>query len=153
MEQEYRVLRPSLPSGVRLIENVYVPMRDGIKLAVDVYLPEEEGPYPVILSLSPYKKEAQAGSPTRGYHAEAGELSFYVPYGYAMVHAQVRGSGMSQGHYNFYDQTEQQDGYDLVEGIARQSWCDGNVGMLGIGDAAAHQSMVASACPLERETD
>ena len=124
METEYRILRPTIPPGVRLVENVYIPMRDRVKLAVDVYLPEEEGPHPVIMSLSPYKKEAQPGSPKKSYHSEAGELSLYVPNGYAMVHAQVRGSGMSQGQYNFYDKTEQQDAYDLVEGIAQQAWCD-----------------------------
>ena len=147
MSQEYHVLRPILPNGVRLIENVYIPMRDGVKLAVDVYLPEAEGRYPVILSLSPYKKEAQPGSPIKGYHAEAGEPSFYIPYGYAMVHAQVRGSGMSQGQYNFYDKTEQKDGYDLVEAIAQQSWCDGNVGMLGGSYLAMSQYYTAAQQP------
>lgn len=147
MEQEFKVLRPPHPPGVRLIENVYIPMRDGVKLAVDVYLPEKEGPHPVILSLSPYKKEAQPGSPKKSYHAEAGELSFFVPYGYVMVHAQVRGSGMSQGQYNFYNKTEQQDGYDLVEGIAKQSWCDGNIGMLGGSYLAMSQYYTAAQQP------
>jgi len=36
-----------------------------------------------------------------------------------------------QGKYNFFDIEEQQDGYDLVEWIARQSWCDENVGIMG----------------------
>ena len=44
---------PPLP-GVRTIENVYVTMRDGTRLAVDIYLPEKEGSYPALLSTSPY---------------------------------------------------------------------------------------------------
>ncbi|MFC2072849.1 CocE/NonD family hydrolase [Chloroflexota bacterium] len=132
MSLQYQITRPPLPTGVQLEENVYITMRDGIKLAVDVYKPEKEGRYPVILAIAPYKKEGMAGSPSKGYHSsEGGDPGFYVPRGYIMVFAQCRGSGMSQGQYTFYSIQEQQDGHDLVEGIAQQPWCDGNVGMLG----------------------
>jgi len=131
MSNDYPVERVRLPPGIRLEENVYVTMRDGVKLAVDVYRPEKDGRYPVILGLCPYPKEAQAGSSRQGYHSEGGNPSFYIPRGYVMVFATTRGAGMSQGQYNFHDAAEQRDGYDLVEQIAQQPWCDGNVGMLG----------------------
>lgn len=129
--KSYPIERVPLPPGIKLEENIYITMRDSIKLAADVYMPEKKGRYPVILAICPYRKEAQAGQPRQGYHSEGGNLSFFVPQGYIVVFASVRGSGMSQGQYNFHDPTEQRDGYDLVEGIARQPWCDGNVGMLG----------------------
>jgi predicted acyl esterase len=128
---DFPITRPDLPSGIRLIENLYLTMRDGIKIAVDVYLPEEEGRYPVILAICPYKKEAQALSPNRGFHSEGGDLRFFVPRGYVMVFATTRGSGFSQGEFTAWGLPEQQDGYDIVEEIAKQPWCDGNVGMLG----------------------
>ena len=52
------IKKPPLP-GVKLEENVYVVMRDGIKLAVDIYRPEAEGPYPALFSMCPYLKEIQ----------------------------------------------------------------------------------------------
>ena len=46
MGKSYITVRPPLPRGVKLDENVYVPMRDGINIAVDVFSPEAEGRYP-----------------------------------------------------------------------------------------------------------
>jgi len=131
MKELYPIVRPKLPEGVRLDPNVYVTMRDGIKLAVDVYRPEAEGRYPGILSMSPYIKELQQESPHLSHSIEAGATGFFVPKGYAHVIATVRGSGFSQGQYNYYDLIEQQNGYDLIEWIAGQPWCNGNVGMIG----------------------
>jgi len=129
--EEFPITRPELPAGIRLLENEYLTMRDGVKVAVDVYLPEGKGLYPVILAICPYKKEAQAFSPNRGLHSEGGDLRFFVPRGYAMVFATARGAGFSQGEYDAWGPVEQRDGYDIVEEIAKQPWCDGNIGMLG----------------------
>ena len=118
---EFPITRPELPAGIRLLENVYLEMRDGIKIATDVYLPEEEGAYPVILAICPYKKEAQALSPNRGFHSEGGDLRFFVPRGYAMVFATARGAGFSQGEFTAWGLAEQQDGYDIVEEISKQA--------------------------------
>lgn len=49
--------------GVRVQENVYVEMRDGVKLAVDIYFPEAGGRYPGLLSMAPYIKEIQQHPP------------------------------------------------------------------------------------------
>jgi len=131
MEERYSVTRWPLPEGVRLEEDVFLTMRDGVKLAVDIYRPEKAGRYPVLLSLSPYQKEAQAAPPLRGFHSESVNPAVFVPYGYIQVVASVRGSGRSQGQYRFHDVEEQRDGFDLVENIAQQPWCDGKVGMAG----------------------
>jgi predicted acyl esterase len=161
MRETYSITRVPTPSGVKLIKNLYITMRDGVKLATDVYLPEKKGRYPVILGLCPYKKEAQLGPPRAGFHSEGGNVSFFVPQGYVMVFATARGAGMSQGQYNFLDLKEQQDGYDLVEGIAQQPWCDGNVGMLGgsyLGwsqyyTAAQHPPHLRCITPIDAGTD
>jgi putative CocE/NonD family hydrolase len=56
----------------------------------------------------------------------------------------VRGSGDSEGEYNFQGTLEQQDGYDLIEWVAAQPWCNGNVGMLGMSYFAVTQNLTAS---------
>jgi hypothetical protein len=121
---------PSVP-GVRVIENVYVAMRDGVLLAVDIYLPQAEGRYPALLSLSPYLKEIQRKPPQWSHAIESGATSFYVPKGYVHVIAQGRGAGRSQGQWKWFDEHERFDGYDLIEWIAAQPWCSAGVGMIG----------------------
>jgi predicted acyl esterase len=147
MKKSYPIIRPPLPPGVKLDENVFVTMRDGVKLAVDVYRPEPDGRYPGLLSMSPYIKEIQQQPPQLCHSIEAGNTGFFVPKGYVHVIASIRGSGFSQGQYNYYDIKEQQDGYDLVEWIAQQPWCDGNVGMIGDSYFAKTQYTVAAQQP------
>lgn len=69
MEKCYPTVRGPLPPGVRLAENVYVTMRDGVKIAVDVYQPEAEGRYPALLSFAPYTKKALRQYPPQYSHA------------------------------------------------------------------------------------
>lgn len=147
MEKGYPAVRGPLAVGVRLDENVYVNMRDGVKLAVDIYRPEADGSYPAILSISPYIKELQQQPPILSHSIEAGATAFFVPEGYIHIIASVRGTGFSQGQFNLLDTKEQQDGYDLVEWVAKQSWCDGNVGMLGDSYFAWSQYYTATQQP------
>ncbi len=140
-------VRGPLAPGIKLDENVYVTMRDGVKIAVDVYRPEAEGRYPALLSISPYIKEIQQLPPALSHSIEAGATSFFVPRGYVHVVAQIRGTGLSQGQYNFFDAAEQEDSYELVEWCARQPWCDGNVGMTGDSYFAMSQYYTAAQQP------
>jgi hypothetical protein len=97
-----------------------VPMRDGVRLATSIYLPEGDGPWPVVLTRTPYGKDMMYGP---GTHKE------YLKNGYARVVQDSRGKGKSQGKYAaFVDDME--DGYDTVEWIAKQPWSNGKVGMV-----------------------
>jgi hypothetical protein len=147
MKKPYPITRWPLPEAIRLLEDVYLEMRDGVRIATDVYLPRKEGRYPVILAMCPYKKEAQAAPPQAGFHSEGGNPAFFVPKGYAMVFASVRGAGKSQGRFNFLGPVEQRDGYDIVERIAEQPWCDGNIGMFGGSYLGMSQYYVAAQRP------
>ncbi|XEM87021.1 CocE/NonD family hydrolase [Rhodococcus sp. JVH1] len=62
-----------------------------------------------------------------------------MPRGYVHVIANVRGTGGFGGTFGFFDTLERQDMYDLVEWVAAQPWCDGNVGMIGISYFAMTQ--------------
>lgn len=145
--RKFPTVRGPLTQGIKLEENIYVAMRDGIKMAVDVYRPDDNKRYPVLCSMAPYPKEMQQWPPALSHSIEAGNTNFFVPKGYVHVIAQIRGTCMSQGQYNFFDLKEQQDGYDLIEWCAQQPWCDGNVGMMGDSYFAMTQYQVAAQQP------
>src|SRR5687768_4016273 len=98
-------------------------LRDGVRLAADVYRPALNGqalaePLPVLLERTPYDKGRTAAVATAKYFARRG---------YVVVIQDVRGRYCSQGDWwAFADEGE--DGFDTVEWIARQPWCDGRVG-------------------------
>ncbi len=104
-------------------------MDDGVRLAADVYLPDEGIAFPTVLYSGPYRKDdriLRAGS-------ASGLAERFTGRGYAFVCADVRGTNDSEGIAEvMFSPREQRDGYELVEWIAAQDWCDGNVGMTGI---------------------
>ena len=101
---------------------------DGISLFAEVYLPDGKGPWPTILHSTPYKHLDVATAAAFGGNAL---VNTYVPRGYAVVLADVRGFGDSEGCVEVWGPNEQQDQYDLVEWVASQEWSDGKVGMIG----------------------
>ncbi len=123
-ETGYDIVYPNpTPEGVSLEKNVYSIMRDGVKIALDIYKPTHgEGPWSAILAYSPFQKER---------FFESAKPAFYCPNGYVCVQAAERGSGFNEGRFEFHGSRAAQDGYDLVEWIAGQQWCNGNVGMMG----------------------
>jgi predicted acyl esterase len=128
-----------VPKGVRLEKNVPVIMRDGIKILVDIYRPSRgKGPWPVILAYSPFQKER---------FFESAKPAFYCPNGYVCVQAAERGSGLNQGQFSFQGKTAAQDGYDLIEWLAAQPWCNGNVGMMGASGYGVMQWLTAPLNP------
>ncbi len=112
-----------------------VPMRDGVKLATTVFLPEGDGPWPVILTRTPYSK--------RRYPRRAPR---YVNEGYAFVAQDSRGRFLSEGVYEPY-QTDKEDGHDTIEWIAAQPWCDGKVGISGRSAGGIMANLAAAADP------
>ena len=106
--------------------DVRVPMRDGVELSADVYRPMESKSgerFPAILARTPYNK-ALAQQKTRD------DFKSFAEHGYAVVWMDVRGRGDSDGVFTPY-RNDGRDGYDAIEWIAAQSWCDGKVGTLG----------------------
>ena len=111
-----------------------VAMRDGVKLATDVFVPEGKGPWPVILTRTPYNKLTMAG-----------QAKMWTSNGYVLVAQDCRGRFKSEGKYMpFMD--DHLDGYDTVEWAAAQPWSNGKVGMIGasaMGITANQASIMA----------
>jgi len=95
-------------------------MRDGVQLAANLYRPGDAARVPAILVRTPYGKGEDITP-----HYEA-----FVHHGYAIVVEDVRGRYESEGVFKPLEQ-EGKDGYDTIDWIARQSWSDGKVGMMG----------------------
>ena len=117
-----------------------MPLRDGVRLATDLYSPsldgrKLEGEFPVVLTRTPYDKCGQAA--TGKYFAERG---------YVAAMQDVRGRYESEGEFYAF-RHEGPDGYDTVEWLAAQPWCNGKVGTVGASYCAAVQSALASLDP------
>jgi putative CocE/NonD family hydrolase len=131
----------ALADGARLLKNVLVPVRDGTRLAADVYLPPDPGPVPVVLEYRPYRKDDEMPPGGRFY-------AYLLRHGYGVVRVDIRGTGASGGtSTDEYTRQEQEDGYDVVEWIAAQPWCDGHVNMMGTSYSAFTALQVASHAP------
>jgi len=141
-------------AGMVKERDVMVKMRDGVKLCVDVYRPDAPGRFPALLAFAIYNKDFQgpdmaeavppqpAWSPLWMGPMEAGDTRFFVSRGYVHVIGSPRGVGKSEG-----GGSREWDCYDLIEWIAAQPWCDGNVGMVGISGFGAEQLAVAKQHP------
>ena len=110
---------------VRIEKNVRIPMRDGIRLAADLFRPDADGRFPALVEYIPYRKDDMT-APRHGPHL------YFAARGYVGVRLDVRGTGASEGaNTDEYPLVEQLDGYDAIEWIAAQPWCDGQVAMFG----------------------
>jgi uncharacterized protein len=132
----------TVSTGFVVDRNVAVPMRDGVELRADVYRHSGGAPAPAILNVTPYNKEL--------LYARENPLEpvFSAPdRGFAYVRVDCRGRYASAGDYLPYADTEATDGYDCVEWLAAQSWCSGEVAMLGVSYEAGIQLRVAALRP------
>ncbi|RWI31421.1 MAG: CocE/NonD family hydrolase [Mesorhizobium sp.] len=116
------------PRQVRDIENIWIPMSDGTKLAARMWLPEdaEENPVPALLEYIPYRKRDVTRFRDETIHP------YLASHGYACVRPDIRGSGDSEGlPQDEYVKQEQDDGVEIIAWLASQPWCTGKVGMFG----------------------
>jgi len=145
---------PPQDHGLSWDRDVMVPMRDGVCLCADVYRPDTDGRYPALLAIAGHNKDLQNPEVTDSIPpqpawstmwqggCEAGDSRYLVARGYAHVVANPRGFGKSEdcGAPDW-------DLYDLIEWIAAQPWCDGNVGMIGLSAFALSQWQAAMLQP------
>jgi putative CocE/NonD family hydrolase len=119
----------SLPKKVKEIENVFIPLSDGVKLAARIWLPADaqSHPVPAILEYLPYRKR------DRTIDRDVLTHPYFAGHGYAAVRVDMRGSGDSDGVLKGeYLKQEQDDALEILDWLAAQPWCSGAVGMIGI---------------------
>ena len=116
--------------------NLDAPVRDGALLKCDIFRPAAEGRFPAILQITPYNKNGMA---TRAQK--------FAPRGYVVVNVDSRGRFESGGEWDPFSPQHKTDGYDLVQWIAEQPWCNGNVGMYGLSYMGWTQWWTASQAP------
>jgi uncharacterized protein len=157
-------LKPlSTEAGIQIVP-VDIPVSDGKKLAADIYIPEKGGPFPVILIQTPYNKvlyrttmpqeltgQRPATTSTANTFGGAGG-SFIQSTDYVIVAVDWRGRFGSSGAGGILGgvgtpEQRRQDGYDTVEWIAVQPWCNGKVGMWGSSALGTAQYATASKQP------
>lgn len=171
------------PTGVRFEHDVPVPVRDGTVLRANVFRPEAAGQYPVLVCAQPYGKDSLPRPKRTGGYAiplqyrlaandepmtfsawtslEAPDPAYWVPRGYVLVNADLRGWGHSAGVPETFRPQEGEDVHDIIEWAAAQPWSNGKVGMTGVSylaisqwtGAATRPPHLAAICPWEGFTD
>jgi len=101
--------------------DVKVPMRDDVKLSTDLFIPEGKGPWPVILTRTPYGNN----DPLR-----CERLLWFTRHGFATAFQDCRGRFDSEGEWEPF-RSEREDGLDTLEWLSKQDFCNGNIGVIG----------------------
>ncbi len=130
-----------------VMQETWIPLRDGVRLAADIYFPKGREPgaqgvgdaLPVLLEYLPYRKTEDRDSRLALY-------SYFIRRGYIVARVDIRGTGNSEGRlveYEYSDQ-EQQDGEDAIAWLSQQPYASGKVGMFGLswgGFNSLHMAM------------
>lgn len=151
-----------LPCDIHASHDVEVRVRDGSKLYCDIYRPNSSKPVPAILAWSPFGKKFNGISMLKmlpwglgipkdvlsGLEKfEGPDPADFVPRGFAIVNVDARGSGDSEGKVHIMGTQEAEDGYDVIEAIAKMPWCNGNIGLAGNSHLAIVQWFIAALRP------
>ena len=131
-------------SDIQIIENTFITLSDGCKVAAKIWLPADAAsePTPAILEYIPYRK--------RDFKALRDDMIYrhFARHGYVGIRVDIRGSGDSEGVLrDEYLQQELDDGVEIINWIASQEWCDGQVGMMGISWGGFNGLQIAAMRP------
>jgi putative CocE/NonD family hydrolase len=126
------------------IENVWIELSDGCRIAARIWMPRtaEQEPVPAILEYIPYRKRDFMRARDEPIHR------YFAAKGYVSVRVDLRGSGDSEGVlHDEYTPQEHEDALEIIDWIARQPWCSGAVGMMGISWGGFNALQVAARRP------
>jgi uncharacterized protein len=128
----------SVPDAANVVFrwNQQIPLRDGVHLSATVYTPrDQKAPAPCLFTLTPYIGQS--------YHDRG---IYFAAHGYPFLTVDVRGRGNSEGQFDPLLQ-EAHDGYDVVEWLAKQPYCNGKISMWGGSYAGYDQWATAKEFP------
>lgn len=132
------------PYSVETKENIWIELSDGTKLSSRVWMPKTQNneKIPAILEYIPYRKSDGTRTRDEPMHG------YFAGHGYAVIRVDIRGSGESDGLLkDEYLKQEQDDALEVIDWIASQDWCDGNVGMMGKSWGGFNSLQVAARQP------
>ncbi len=130
--------------GIEDIENVWIPLADGCRLAARIWRPDDAAanPVPALLEFLPYRKRDFMR------HRDEPMHRYLARHGYASVRVDLRGSGDSEGLLSDeYTAQEHADGVEVIAWLAAQPWCSGEVGMFGISWGGFNSLQIAALRP------
>ena len=147
--------------GIICDQDVAIPMRDGVITYADIYRPKDESEkVPAVIAWSFFGKRPCAdadlywqtkgvpyGSHSKYTKFEGPDPLYWCRKGYAIVNYDIRGIGNSEGDCYVWGSQEGRDGYDLIEWLGVQDWCNGKVGMVGNSALAMCQWRIAAQQP------
>jgi predicted acyl esterase len=165
-DHPFDLIKHPLPADI-LVEEVMIPMRDGIRLAANVFRRKGGPPMPVVTTMTPYGKDqydlwnlfrdAPAGTVPGGggfylghieisdrTAFEAPDPGFWVPNGYAVVLVDQPGRGKSESNPASTPGPEAR-WRDVMGWLEQQAWCTGKVAMSGVSALCATQWIAAKA--------
>ena len=137
-------VRHHYPHAIRKIDNTWITMSDGARLATTIWMPEdaETNPVPAILEYLPYRKDDSRAVRDSSY------MPYFAGYGYAGVRVDIRGTGNSDGVlYDEYLKQEQDDALEILAWLEAQPWCTGEVGIFGISWGGFNGLQIAARRP------
>ncbi|WP_196223215.1 CocE/NonD family hydrolase [Roseibium sp. RKSG952] len=128
----------------KVIEDEWIPLRDGVSLSARVWMPEvsEIYPLPVILEALPYRKRDGTYARDNTTH------NHFAANGYVCIRVDLRGTGDSEGVFeDEYSNQELDDIEDVIDWAAARAWCSGSVGIMGISWGGINALQTASRRP------
>jgi len=134
----------SLPYSIEETEHLWIPVRDGTRLAARLWKPiwADDDPVPGVLEMIPYRKRDLTAQRDSIHHP------YMAGHGYACLRVDLRGSGDSEGVLaDEYLEQELQDVEDVLAWMAAQPWCTGRTGIIGISWGGFNGLQVAARRP------
>ncbi|KAK4057184.1 hypothetical protein OIO90_001679 [Microbotryomycetes sp. JL221] len=150
----------ALTQDILLDHDVEIVVRDGARLYTDIYRPpnSDKEPVPCLIMWSPYG--SFHGLPYTTWRCgirnedldgwekfEGLRPGLWCPRGYAIASVDIRGTGHSDGNVQVMGENMAEDGYDVIEALAKMPWCNGKIGMGGNSFLAISQWFIAAKQP------
>lgn len=151
-----------LSADIKMLKDVPVKLRDGVTIYTDIYLPVTDEKVPTLIAWSPYGKSAGTAPRYKNLFNmlgmgnqwnsgltkfEAPDPAYWTQHGYAVANPDMRGIAHSEGDTTMLGTQEAQDGYDLIEWIAAQSWSNEKTALTGTSYLAFSQWYIAAEMP------
>ena len=146
--------------GIICEQDIPVKMRDGTIIYTDIFRPVGQTNIPCIVCWSFFgKRPRDRGGAEMPIHGvipgtvssmsknESADPGYWCHYGYAVANPDPRGVGHSEGDINFFGTQDGRDGYDFIEWLATQHWCNGKIALFGNSGVAMTQWRIAAEQP------